>query len=133
MQGYYLAPTLVEGLPHSSRSVQEEVFGPMVTLHRFSDEDEAVALANDTRYGLAASVWSQDISRVHRVASRIQVRSVVVFFWSDLLCSKLVGRSQVWSSMAYLSLHWAWLGWAELYRAFVVCACRRFWSPKPII
>ena len=63
MGGYYWRPTIVADLPHGSRVVQEEIFGPVVTVHRFRGEDEAVELANDTKYGLAAQVCSSAIGR----------------------------------------------------------------------
>ncbi len=68
----YVAPTVIGGVTNDSRIAQEEVFGPVVTLTRFGDEAEAVKFANDVRYGLAATVWTGDAARGHRVAQRIR-------------------------------------------------------------
>ncbi len=72
----FVAPTVIGGVSNDSRIAQEEVFGPVVTLTRFSDEAEAVTFANDVRYGLAATVWTNDGSRGHRVAQRIRSGAV---------------------------------------------------------
>jgi acyl-CoA reductase-like NAD-dependent aldehyde dehydrogenase len=68
----FVAPTVIGDVANQSRIAQEEVFGPVVTLTRFGDEAEAVAFANDVRYGLAATVWTADGGRGHRVAQRIR-------------------------------------------------------------
>ncbi|MGI8830098.1 MAG: aldehyde dehydrogenase family protein [Candidatus Limnocylindria bacterium] len=72
----YVAPTVIGGVANDSRIAQEEVFGPVVTLTRFSDEKEAIGFANDIRYGLAATVWTADGARGHRVAQRIRSGAV---------------------------------------------------------
>ena len=72
----FVAPTVIGGVSNDSRIAQEEVFGPVVTLSRFSDEKEAIAFANDVRYGLAATVWTADSARGHRVAQRIRSGAV---------------------------------------------------------
>ena len=72
----FVAPTVIGGVTNDSRIAQEEVFGPVVTLTRFSDEKEAIAFANDVRYGLAATVWTADGARGHRVAQRIRSGTV---------------------------------------------------------
>jgi aldehyde dehydrogenase (NAD+) len=72
----FVAPTVIGGVSNDARIAQEEVFGPVVTLTRFADEAEAVRIANDVRYGLAATVWTGDGGRGHRVAQRIRSGAV---------------------------------------------------------
>ena len=74
--GAYYEPTVIAGPDQKSEIVQDEVFGPVVTVQRFSDEDQAIAWANDVRFGLAASVWSADIGKAMRVAKAIQFGTV---------------------------------------------------------
>ena len=80
-QGYWIEPTLWTNLTNSARVVREEIFGPVAALIPFDVEDEAVALANDTEYGLAASVWTNDLRRGHRVAQRMNVGISWVNTW----------------------------------------------------
>ncbi len=79
--GYYIAPTVIEGLPFDCRTNQEEIFGPVVTLQPFDTEEEVLRYANSTRYGLAASVWTQHLTRAHRVAALLQSGIVWVNCW----------------------------------------------------
>jgi aminomuconate-semialdehyde/2-hydroxymuconate-6-semialdehyde dehydrogenase len=79
--GWFVAPALFEQLPADCRSNQEEIFGPVASLMPFEDEDEAITLANCVPYGLAASVWSRDIGRCHRVAARVEAGVVWVNCW----------------------------------------------------
>lgn len=71
--GYFVAPTVVTGLTESSRLVAEEQFGPVFPVLKFTDVDDAVARANDTRFGLAGSVWSRDLARATQIAGRLEV------------------------------------------------------------
>ncbi len=79
--GYFLRPAVIEGLPVTCRTNQEEIFGPVVTIQPFDTEAEAVALANSTNYGLSATVWTQDISKANRVAEQLQAGIVWVNCW----------------------------------------------------
>lgn len=79
--GYFLSPTVITGLPMTCRTNQEEIFGPIVTVTPFRDEAEAVALANDSRYGLAASIWTEQLGRAHRVAEAVQCGTIWVNCW----------------------------------------------------
>ena len=76
--GYFVPPTVYRDVPPDSRLAREEVFGPVASLFRFEGEEQAVQLANDTRYGLAAGIWTNDISRAHRLLHRLRAGSVWV-------------------------------------------------------
>lgn len=80
-EGAFLRPTLIGGLHPTCRASTEEIFGPVVTVHPFDTADEAVAIANDVRYGLAASVWTNDLKRAHRVSEALDVGMVWVNTW----------------------------------------------------
>lgn len=79
--GYFFEPTVVSGLEPTCRVEQEEIFGPVVSVSAFSNEEEAIRLANGTPFGLAASVWTRDVSRAHRVAEAIEAGIVWVNCW----------------------------------------------------
>lgn len=79
--GYFLRPTVIEGLPIDCRTNQEEIFGPVVTIAPFDTEEEAIALANGTAYGLSATVWTKNIAKANRVAERLQAGIVWINCW----------------------------------------------------
>jgi len=79
--GAWVEPTLWTGLGDDSPVMREEIFGPCAHLSPFDSEDEAIARANDTRYGLATSIWTRDLSRAHRVAGRIEVGIAWINSW----------------------------------------------------
>ena len=72
----FVMPTIFTGVTNQMRIAQEEVFGPILSVIQFKDEDEAIAIANDTRFGLAAAVWTQNIHRAHRVAHQLRAGTV---------------------------------------------------------
>ena len=79
--GYFVEPTVIEDLSHGCRTNQEEIFGPVVTLQAFDTEDEVLGHANSVKYGLSATVWTENLSRAHRVAARLESGIVWVNCW----------------------------------------------------
>jgi aminomuconate-semialdehyde/2-hydroxymuconate-6-semialdehyde dehydrogenase len=79
--GWFIAPTVIEGLSMDSDFCQDEIFGPVVSLHAFDNDDHALALANASRYGLAASVWTNDLARAHRMAHELECGIVWINTW----------------------------------------------------
>jgi aminomuconate-semialdehyde/2-hydroxymuconate-6-semialdehyde dehydrogenase len=79
--GYFFPPTVITGLPVACRVNREEIFGPVVTITPFDDEEEVIAYANDVDYGLSATVWTQNLKRAHRVAEKIHSGTVWVNCW----------------------------------------------------
>ena len=80
-RGYFLEPTIITGVDRRCRIVQEEVFGPVVTVEPFDTEEDVVRLANDTKYGLSASVWTSDVKRAFRVGEQIEAGLTWVNTW----------------------------------------------------
>jgi aldehyde dehydrogenase (NAD+) len=76
--GFFVQPTVFGDVPLDARIAREEIFGPVASLVRFSGEEEALRIAHDTKYGLAAGVWTNDVKRAHRIASRLRAGSVWV-------------------------------------------------------
>jgi aminomuconate-semialdehyde/2-hydroxymuconate-6-semialdehyde dehydrogenase len=79
--GFYVQPTIYTGLPESARCVKEEIFGPVCHVAAFDEESEAVTMANDTKYGLAASIWTTNLKRGHRVAQQMNAGITWVNCW----------------------------------------------------
>lgn len=79
--GYYIEPTIIEGLAFDCRTNQEEIFGPVVTLTPFDSEEEVLEMANSVRYGLSATVWTENLKRAHRVAAKLDTGIVWVNCW----------------------------------------------------
>ena len=79
--GYYIEPTIIEGLAYNCRTNQEEIFGPVVTLTPFETEEEVLKYANSTQYGLSAIVWTENLTRAHRIAGLLHAGIVWINCW----------------------------------------------------
>jgi aminomuconate-semialdehyde/2-hydroxymuconate-6-semialdehyde dehydrogenase len=110
-KGYYLQPTVIEGLEYTCRTNQEEIFGPVVTLTPFDTEEEVLKMANSTEYGLSATLWTNDLKRAHRMADQIHAGIVWVNAWlvRDLrtpfggVKSSGVGREGGWEALRFFT------------------------------
>ncbi len=110
-RGYFIEPTVIEGLSYDCRTNQEEIFGPVVTLTPFETEEEVLMMANSVKYGLASSVWSNDLKRAHRVAEKIEAGIVWINCWlvRDLrtpfggVKASGVGREGGWEAMRFFT------------------------------
>lgn len=109
--GLFIKPTIIEGLGPQCNTNQEEIFGPVVTLQKFDTEAEALALANATKYGLASTVWTNDISKANRVAEKLEAGIVWVNCWlqRDLrtpfggVKNSGVGREGGWEALRFFT------------------------------
>jgi aminomuconate-semialdehyde/2-hydroxymuconate-6-semialdehyde dehydrogenase len=110
-EGYYIRPTVIEGLAYDCRTNQEEIFGPVVTITPFDTEEEVLLMANSTSYGLAATVWTSDLKRAHRVADELQSGIVWLNSWlvRDLrtpfggMKASGVGREGGWEALRFFT------------------------------
>jgi aminomuconate-semialdehyde/2-hydroxymuconate-6-semialdehyde dehydrogenase len=109
--GYFIEPTVIEGLGPDSQTNQEEIFGPVVSLQKFKTEEEALQLANACNYGLAATIWTQDISRANRIGSKLEAGIIWVNCWllRDLrtpfggMKNSGVGREGGWEALRFFT------------------------------
>ncbi|MGH7495925.1 MAG: aldehyde dehydrogenase [bacterium] len=109
--GWFVAPTVIENLPHDCRTNQEEIFGPVVTLIPFDSDEEVLQYANGSAYGLAAIIWTENLTRAHRLANQIQAGIVWVNCWMlrDLrtpfggVKSSGTGREGGWEALRFFT------------------------------
>lgn len=109
--GYFIAPTIIEGLGPNCKTNKEEIFGPVVTLQSFKTEDEALELANNSDYGLSATIWTENASRAHRIAAKVNSGIIWVNCWllRDLrtpfggLKNSGVGREGGWNALNFFT------------------------------
>lgn len=109
--GFFLEPAVITGLDCDCRVLQEEIFGPVVTITPFDGDDEAVRFANATRYGLSATVWTRDLRRAHNVAAQLQAGTIWVNCWllRDLrvpfggMKDSGLGREGGWDSLRFFT------------------------------
>jgi aminomuconate-semialdehyde/2-hydroxymuconate-6-semialdehyde dehydrogenase len=109
--GYFIEPTVIEGLGPQCQTNLEEIFGPVVTLQSFNTEEEALELANAGNYGLSATIWTQDVSRANRVAMKVDAGIVWVNCWllRDLrtpfggIKNSGVGREGGWEALRFFT------------------------------
>lgn len=109
--GYFIEPTIIENLGPGSKTNTEEIFGPVVTLQPFTTIEEALQLANATEYGLAATVWTQDISKANLMAAKIEAGIVWVNCWllRDLrtpfggIKNSGIGREGGWEALKFFT------------------------------
>jgi len=110
-EGYFIEPTIIEGLGADCRTNMEEIFGPVVTLQPFKTEAEALELANASEYGLAATIWTQDLSRAHRMSAKVHSGIIWVNCWllRDLRTpfggfkNSGVGREGGWEALRFFT------------------------------
>lgn len=109
--GYFIEPTVIENLGPNCKTNMEEIFGPVVTLQPFETEEEALQLANTADYGLAATIWTQDVSKANRIAARVQAGIIWVNCWllRDLrtpfggMKNSGVGREGGWEALRFFT------------------------------
>jgi aminomuconate-semialdehyde/2-hydroxymuconate-6-semialdehyde dehydrogenase len=110
-KGYYMRPTVIEGLSFDCRTNQEEIFGPVVTITPFDTEEEVLMMANSTKYGLSATLWTSNIKRAHRMAEQLDAGIVWINAWliRDLrtpfggVKASGVGREGGWEALRFFT------------------------------
>lgn len=110
-KGYFIEPTVIDGLDYKCRTQQEEIFGPVVTLTPFDHEEELLMMANSVKYGLSSSIWTSDLKRAHRVAEKIESGIVWINSWlvRDLrtpfggVKQSGLGREGGWEAMRFFT------------------------------
>ena len=110
-KGFYIQPTIIEGLKYDCRTNQEEIFGPVVTITPFENEQEVIEMANSTQYGLSATIWTNDLKKAHRMADRIEAGIIWLNSWlvRDLrtpfggVKSSGVGREGGWEALRFFT------------------------------
>ncbi len=110
-EGYFIKPTVIEGLAYNCRTNLEEIFGPVVTLTPFDTEEEVLKYANATEYGLAASIWTENLSRAHRMAEKVESGIIWINCWllRDLrtpfggMKNSGVGREGGWEALRFFT------------------------------
>lgn len=109
--GWYIEPTIIEGLPYNCRTNKEEIFGPVVTIMPFDTDEEALFFANSTDYGLTSMLWTENLTRAHRIAAKLQSGIVWVNCWllRDLrtpfggVKNSGVGREGGWDALRFFT------------------------------
>ena len=109
--GYFIEPTVIIGLDHRCRTNQEEIFGPVVTIMPFEKEEEVIAFANSTTYGLSATIWTENLKKAHRVAAQVKSGIIWVNCWlfRDLrtpfggMKQSGVGREGGWEALRFFT------------------------------
>lgn len=109
--GYFMEPTIITGLGHACRTNQEEIFGPVVTIMPFNTEEEAIQMANDSNYGLSATLWTENLSRAHRVSAQVKSGIIWVNCWlfRDLrtpfggMKQSGIGREGGWEALRFFT------------------------------
>jgi aminomuconate-semialdehyde/2-hydroxymuconate-6-semialdehyde dehydrogenase len=109
--GWFVEPTIIEGLAYDCRTNQEEIFGPVVTIMPFDTEEEVLGYANSTQYGLASTVWTENLTRAHRIANELKTGIIWINCWllRDLrtpfggMKNSGVGREGGWEAMRFFT------------------------------
>jgi aminomuconate-semialdehyde/2-hydroxymuconate-6-semialdehyde dehydrogenase len=109
--GYFIEPTVITGLDYQCRTNQEEIFGPVVTIMPFDSEEEVVVYANSTTYGLSVTLWTENLTRAHRLAAQLKSGIIWINCWlfRDLrtpfggMKQSGVGREGGWEALRFFT------------------------------